>query len=247
MVLMFKNFYKMIWAEAYANNDKNIISLLETDKTAHVLDVGCGDGKKTITFKRKIGCKTITGIDGVAKRLSAAKKRGVDRVTLVELEKKWPFDDSSFDVVVSNQVIEHVGNTDHFISEIKRVLRPGGYAVVSTENLASWHNILALIFGFQDFSHHIIMKSHVGNPVSPHFNEKTLTWSKKDNSGSDDTAYPHLKIPTYYSLKHAFTAYGFKFVKGYGSGYYPLFGLIGQIASRLNPTHSHFITAKFKK
>lgn len=244
---MFNNYYQKIWKSAYEQNDQNILSLLEYNPLASVLDVGCGDGKKTIKFKKKIGSKNIVGVDGVKKRLIAAKKHGVDKVFCVELESKWPIENNSFDVIISNQVIEHLADTDHFIKEVKRILKPNGYVVVSTENLASWHNIFALVLGFQDFSHHTIMKCHIGNPFSPHFNEKTLTWSKKDNSGVDDTAYPHLKVPTYYSLIKAFEAYDFKFVRGESSGYYPLFGFLSKFISRIDPFHSHFITTKFKK
>jgi len=122
------------------------------------------------------------GVDGQKDRLAAARKRGI-KTKQFDIEKKWPLSSNSFDVVVSNQVIEHLVGTDHFITEIKRVLKPGGYTVISTENLSSWHNIFALVLGYQDFSHHLIKKAHVGNPLSPHFGEKTVTWSAKDNSG----------------------------------------------------------------
>ena len=244
---MIKKYFEKIWSQAYKKNDEHILRLLEKNKKAHVLDIGCGDGQKTIKFKSKIGCKTIYGIDGVKERLVAAKKRGIDKTKKVNLETKWPFESNFFDIIVSNQVIEHVADIDNFIKETKRLLKPGGYAVISTENLASWHNIFALILGYQDFSHHTIMKKHVGNPLSPHFNEKTLTWSKKDNSGVDDTAYPHLKVPTFYSFLKSFEEYGFKVEKSLASGYYPLPGIVGDFFSKLNPRHSHFITAKFRK
>jgi ubiquinone/menaquinone biosynthesis C-methylase UbiE len=244
---MLAQFYQKIWSEAYGQNDNNIISLLEKNPKANVIDIGCGDGQKTIKFKKQIGCKTITGLDGVSERLSAAKKIGVDKIILADIEKKWPFRKNQFDVVISNQVIEHIANTDNFIQEIYRILKPGGYCVISTENLASWHNIFALILGFQDFSHHTIMKLHVTNPLSPHFMEKTLTWSKKANSGVDDTAFPHLKILTYKSLKKVFEAYDFIFEKGKSSGYYPLFGRLSFLLSKIDPYHSHFITVKMRK
>lgn len=245
--LMLAQFYQKIWAEAYSENDLNIVSLLEKNLNAKVLDVGCGDGLKTIKFKKAIGCGKIAGIDGLSGRLAAAKKRGVDQTTVVNLEKKWPFRNSTFDVIISNQVIEHIADTDNFIKEIRRLLKPGGYCVISTENLASWHNIFALFLGYQDFSHHLIKKGHVGNPLSPHFGEKTVTWSKNDNSGVDDTAHPHLKILTFRSLINIFKAYGFQLEEGLGSGYYPLYGFMGKFASQINPSHAHFITVKFRK
>lgn len=233
---MLKRLFQKAWAKAYSQNDQNILSLLEPNQKAIVLDIGCGDGQKTLNFKKKIDCQEITGIDGVAERLEVAKSRGI-KTKLANLEKKWPLASGHFDVAIANQVIEHLVDIDHFIKEIKRVLKPKGYCVISTENLASLHNIFALVLGFQDFSHHLIKKAHVGNPFSPHHGKKTATWSAIDNSGIDDTAFPHIKIFTYKSLVKVFEAFGFKFVAGKGSGYGPLIG----------PAHSHFITVKMRK
>lgn len=244
---MKSSFLNKIWQEAYTKNTENICTLLERNPKATVLDVGCGDGQKTLQFRNKITCPFISGIDSVSDRLLAAKKRKVKPQIVANLEKKWPVKSDFYDVIVSNQVIEHIGDLDNFISEIYRVLKKGGYCVVSTENLSSWHNIFALILGFQDFSHHLIKKLHVGNPMSLHSGQKTVAWSAKDNSGVDDTAHPHIKILTYRSLIKVFEAYGFKYERGLGSGYYPLFGILSKFLSHIDPFHSHFITIKVRK
>ena len=236
-----------MWQEAMNHNVDNILSLLEKDSKANVVDIGCGDGKLTSQFKEKIQCRKMTGIDGLGDRLKAAKQRGIDKIILANLEKKWPLPNNNFDVVISNQVLEHIIDVDHFIEEIYRILKSGGYCVISTENLSSWHNVIALAFGFQDFSHHLIRKKHVGNPFSLHYGEKTASWSAKDNSGVDDSLHPHVKIFTYRSLIEAFEAFGFRFEKGSGSGYYPLCGTLGFFASRVDPYHSHFISIKMRK
>lgn len=243
---MVSKYLEYIWHEAYLNNTENILSFLHSSSTAKVLDVGCGDGEKTMLFKDKIRCQEIMGIDGVQGRLAIAKGRGVT-IVYGNLEKRWQLPTKYFDVVVSNQVIEHVVDVDHFIAEIYRILKPKGYCVISTENLSSWHNIIALVLGVQDFSHHILKRKHVSNPFSIHYGEKTATWSAKGNSGVDDAAYPHVKILTYRSLIRICEEYGFIFEQGKGSGYYPLWGTMGRIASRIDPYHSHFITVKMRK
>ncbi|OGG15046.1 hypothetical protein A2875_01390 [Candidatus Gottesmanbacteria bacterium RIFCSPHIGHO2_01_FULL_46_14] len=243
---MLSRLYEYMWTQAYMQNIAAICSLLQVSQKARVLDIGCGDGKNTLRFQQAIGCEKITGIDGVRGRLDAAKKRGVLALH-ADLEKRWPFKSATMDVVITNQVIEHIVDLDNFIMEVWRVLVPGGYCVVSTENLASWHNIASLVLGFQDFSHHLIKRAHVGNPLSPHYNEKTASWSKKDNSGFDDSTYPHIKILTLKSLIAVFEAYGFSFEQRLGSGYYPFVSGMSRLATWLDPFHSHFITIKVQK
>ena len=240
-------FIESLWVEAMDRNVSNIISLLDKNSHAVVLDVGCGDGRFTVQFKNKIQCKKIIGTEGNPARIKMAEDNGVDKVVSVELEKKWPFPNNSFDVIISNQVIEHILNIDHFIEEIYRLLRPGGYCVISTENLSAWHNIGALVLGYQDFSHNLITKKHVGNPFSIHYGEKTSSWEKKGMGDSGDSMYPHIKIATYKSLINIFKAFDFTFVKGNGSGYYPLFGFSGSLAVSIDPYHTHFITVKMQK
>ncbi|MDO8659004.1 MAG: class I SAM-dependent methyltransferase [Candidatus Parcubacteria bacterium] len=247
--IMYKisNFIEPLWNQAMEQNVVNIISLLVKNKNAVVLDVGCGDGKFTFQFKQKIGCRKIVGIEGDKQRIIEAKRNGINEIVDFDLEKKWPFPDKSFDVIISNQVIEHIVDLDLFISEIYRLLKPGGYCVISTENLASWHNIGALFLGYQDFSHHLISKKHVGNPLSIHYGEKTGGWGDKITKHDNSSIYPHIKIATYISLINIFKAYNFIFNKGKASGYYPLFGFLSTFASSIDPYHSHFITIKMVK
>jgi len=53
-----------------------------------------------------------------------------------------PFDDNSFDVVVSLETLEHVSDLDNTLDEIKRVLKPGGFLILSTpNNYLLWRSI----------------------------------------------------------------------------------------------------------
>ena len=57
---------------------------------------------------------------------------GVDwpsRLSLINNNEPWPFPDEHFDFVISNQVLEHVMDLEHFLKEVERVLRPGGCSV----------------------------------------------------------------------------------------------------------------------
>jgi len=66
------------------------------------------------------------------------------------------------------EVIEHLVDTDHLMEEIHRVLAPGGVCVLSTPNLAAWHNRIALAFGFQPFLSQVSFRFAPGRmPMSP--------------------------------------------------------------------------------
>ena len=143
---------KRAWQRAYALNRHNVESALRDHRPLHsLLDLGCDDGEHTLDWARAAGATDIHGIEVVPHRAALARERGVE-VVAADLGETLPYDDGRFDTVVSNQVIEHVFDTDHFVAEAFRVLRPGGIVVTSTENLASWHNIGALLLGWQPFS-----------------------------------------------------------------------------------------------
>ena len=60
-----------------------------------------------------------------------------------------PFGNDHFDVVICDDVIEHLVEMDNFAREIHRVIKGGGLIFLSTSNLAAWINRTALVFGMQ--------------------------------------------------------------------------------------------------
>ena len=73
---------------------------------------------------------------------------GVRYVDYDALVDRLPFEDESFDIVNSNDMIEHLhGSPKRFLTESYRALRPGGRIVLTTPNLASLHNRLLLLLG----------------------------------------------------------------------------------------------------
>src|ERR1039458_4880448 len=115
-----------------------------------LLDVGCGDGAmliKYLDYKPELFC----GIEGAPALRPKAEAHGL-QVVGIDLNGVWPYPDNTFDVVHSAQVIEHIHNTRLFVSEIFRVLKPGGTAVVASENLTSFLNLSAMALGYTPFS-----------------------------------------------------------------------------------------------
>jgi arsenite methyltransferase len=102
------------------------------DSGERVLDLGSGAGTDSLVAAQMVGEEgSVTGIDMrpqmLAKARNAAAAMGVGNVTFVEGEaERLPFADASFDVVVSNGVIDLVPDKDALFAELYRVLAPGG-------------------------------------------------------------------------------------------------------------------------
>ncbi len=96
-----------------------------------VLDVGCGEGWFASELLR--ADVPVVGIDVAQEPLRRARERdrGLD-LRLVDADGPWPLEDASFDVVWAGETIEHVADTAGWLSEVRRVLRPGGQILLST-------------------------------------------------------------------------------------------------------------------
>ena len=106
------------------------LGTLETGEL--VLDVGSGAGTDSLVAAQMVGSEgRVTGIDMTSEMLAKARAAAADmdaaNVQFVEGEvERLPFEDASFDVVISNGVIDLIPDKDAVFSEIHRVLRPGG-------------------------------------------------------------------------------------------------------------------------
>ena len=121
-------------------------------REATVLDVGCWEGELSARCGAALGAKRMLGVEVYEEPAAAAERRGLE-VARVDLESgRFPWEDGSVDVVVCNQVLEHLKNIWLPMTEMHRVLRPGGHAVLSVPNLASLHNRVLLALGRQPTS-----------------------------------------------------------------------------------------------
>jgi len=118
-------------AESFAGV-ANPFALGALQKGEAVLDIGSGAGTDSLVAAQMVGPEgRVTGVDMtpeiLAKARAAAAEMGVRNVEFVEGEvERLPLGDASFDVVISNGVIDLIPDKDSVFSEIERVLRPGG-------------------------------------------------------------------------------------------------------------------------
>jgi SAM-dependent methyltransferase len=118
-------------AESFAGV-ANPWSLGRLEPGERVLDVGSGAGMDSLIAALQVGPEgSVTGIDMTPEMIEKARKGaaelGLNNVTFVEGEAEHlPFDDASFDFVISNSVIDLIPDKDAVFGEIYRVLLPGG-------------------------------------------------------------------------------------------------------------------------
>ena len=99
-----------------------------------ILDAGCGTGITTCRLKEQR--PRIEGIDFSSSFIEEARKYGGDYFRVMDLTM-LDYPDAAFDVVCSADTIEHVPDLRKALSEMKRVLKPGGALVIQAPNLSS--------------------------------------------------------------------------------------------------------------
>jgi SAM-dependent methyltransferase len=100
-----------------------------------VLDFGCGYGGRTVGYATAYGASRVVGVEPFAhvieKCRAFAESRGVKNCDfIVNSQQAIPLPDSSIDVVVSYDVFEHVTDPAAMLSELRRILVPGGRAYI---------------------------------------------------------------------------------------------------------------------
>lgn len=222
-----------LWADAEDAYRARILDAIRAARPASLLDLGCHDGAWTRRLADAAGAQLarVSGVEVVPAAAEAARARGIE-VEVADLNDRLPYEDASFDLVHANQVIEHVSDLDRFVSEVRRVLVPGGRAVVCTENLASWHNVAALVAGFMPFSlANISTRGSVGNP----FALGAVTGAQVEPS------WMHTRVLTAVGLAQIFGMHGLPVEERFGSGYHPLPGSVARRLARLDGRHAAFI------
>lgn len=109
------------------------------ERPVRILDVGCGDGEMVLRLAAA-GCE-VTGVEKSAGMLTTAAERVAaapeiaERVTLAEGDiYSLPFDDASFDAVVCHGVVMYLRESSEPVSNLARLVAPGGLLSILTKN-----------------------------------------------------------------------------------------------------------------
>jgi len=129
--------------------------IVKSNKIKDVLDLGCGLGNSSdlfLCFSKEI---IWTGLD-IENSDEVSKRKRTD-VNFISYDGiNIPFSDSSFDMIYSQQVFEHVEYPFELIKEINRTLRKGGFFVGSTSQLEPFHGLST--FNYTPYGFGILLK-----------------------------------------------------------------------------------------
>ncbi len=107
-----------------------LLALHET-RPRRILDAGCGTGEFAARAGHVLGA-AVVGIDQSERMVELTRARGVE-AQVAEVEE-LPFDDAEFDAVSASWMLYHLPDLDRGLTEIARVLRPGGRLVAITNS-----------------------------------------------------------------------------------------------------------------
>jgi SAM-dependent methyltransferase len=109
-----------------------------------LLEIGCGAGVDLVRFAR--AGAVVTGVDLSRTAIDLARQNidqhGLDASLQVMNGEALQFADDSFDVVYAHGVLQYTADTGKMVSEIHRVLRSGGEAILMVYNRISWLNLM---------------------------------------------------------------------------------------------------------
>ncbi|UCC38732.1 MAG: methyltransferase domain-containing protein [Candidatus Aminicenantes bacterium] len=140
---------------------KQISDKWPNENVIRVLDVGCGSGKDLINVQKillnKLNKKIeLYGIDYREEDSINAKNIGIEIFTLDIEHEEFPFDSNYFNLIIANQVFEHIKEIFWVLSECSRVIRTNGHLIVGIPNIAALHNRFLLLMGKQPTCMHIV-------------------------------------------------------------------------------------------
>ena len=126
-------------------SDQNVMESIArlVPQGSRVLDLGCGDGALLAHLQRTRAC-TGYGVEIDDTKVLACVQRGVNVLQLNLEDGLAVFEDSSFDVVLQIDTLQHLRNAETMLRETARVGRTG---VVAFPNFAHWPNRLAVLQG----------------------------------------------------------------------------------------------------
>jgi SAM-dependent methyltransferase len=122
-----------------------------------ILDVG-GNYPSYVFFQGLFKNKNIVSLNLFKEAIEKCEN------SVVGDARKLPFKENAFDLVVAMDIIEHLWSPDDFLVDCKSCLKKDGILVITTPNLACWHNRIFLLLGYSLANYHPSFRYRTGNP-----------------------------------------------------------------------------------
>ena len=182
------------------------------------IDLGPGLGEDMAAVRAAHPATRIVGLEAHLPYADGLRSKGFEVIACNIEREAFPFEDGSVDLIVANQVFEHVKEVHWILHECARVLRVGGSLVIGVPNLASLHNRLLLVIGRQ--------------PTSlANWSAHVRGYTRVDLIATLDKGFPE----------------GFRLVESAGANFYPLPGPLARIAARAWPGAAWGFFGRFQK
>ena len=173
-----------LWSAPFGLKLLDTIKLLHNIKT---LDIGCGSGFPVIELAQRLGdTSKVFGIDpwekAIERTLFKIKKYGINNVEIIKgVAEKLPFEDSFFDLIVSNNGINNVQNMELALSECARVSKPNAQFVITLnleETMKEFYQVFEKVLKNNNLNIEIVkMKEQIYSKKKPLSEMKELITS----------------------------------------------------------------------
>ena len=197
------------------------------------LEVGPGEAPLLDSIRISEKQKVFIDLPGVFPKNRVSGIRYIEQDAGID---RWGLEDESIDVAVSSQCLEHIPNTDHFISEANRVLKTGGSLFLSVPNQGALAFILMMLLTFNPTMNEVSNKFiGLGNPLSTHRFQRREKYF----------GYTHLRLFSTRAMNDLLRVYGFKVISNHGATWgVPL---VGEFLAKIFPFYGLFTIVLAKK
>ncbi|MDA1194546.1 MAG: class I SAM-dependent methyltransferase [Planctomycetota bacterium] len=216
--------------------NRNVLHDLMRDVEGTVLELGPGNAPMIARLERiDAAHKYVLEFEGAIEKSRSlgyhCKSQDLGR-------DRWDFDDASFDLVVSNQVLEHIPRTDHVIREAVRVLKPGGRFLVSVPNPGGLVCIMMMLMTFNPPMSMVSDEYYgLGNPLSGRRFKRSVEFGTEGHG--------HLRLFTIRGMQDLLTVHGLEVVKSHGGTWGA--PLVGRMLARVFPWYGLYTIVLARK
>jgi 2-polyprenyl-3-methyl-5-hydroxy-6-metoxy-1,4-benzoquinol methylase len=115
------------------------------ESTKTLIDIGCGEGRFGAAVKRTLPQCEVWGVEPVTAAATIAAQHS-DKIVSQKIEEIGDLPSEYFDIVIMNDVLEHLTYSEPALSIVKRLLKPSGQFIMSLPNVRYYTNVRDLLF-----------------------------------------------------------------------------------------------------